>query len=451
MMVKNQYKFYGADDYKKIKTSLISATKVYQKEGFAWKNKQFSDALQILMIDSEFHTEIKKKAEALHFLLCKVLSVYSQCAETREFFMLNDQQMKLAEIDCGYEKGIRINRFDGIVAKESGEIKIIENNADCPAGILFTSRLMNLMERIQPLKEQLKKNKSKSLLQNTYAFCFEFLSIYQEFCDGIEKIPRIAILQLKGQENIESKEMVKVLSSLGIQSYIADPGELIYKNSVLCYKGKKIDFIWNKINSVYFDKIIDNFIMGNFIQACKDKAVCHVNSFASRYIIESKLCAAYLHSDLFKQHIGPEEKTLIREVIPWSQKLDLKNISYNGETTTAFSLGKKFKDQLVLKQAYDIRGDGVVIGRSTSKEEWNMLLEEALEKPYILQEFIEPSDAEVQLIDEDLPKRRMFSLDMFMFGGILQGFGSKASLEDKLNIFQGGSKVAVFSRNGVLA
>jgi len=35
------------------------------------------------------------------------------------------------------------------------------------------------------------------------------------------------------------------------------------------------------------------------------------------------------------------------------------------------------------------------------------------------------------------------SIDSFMFGGRLVGFGSKASLEDKVNLFKGGQKLAV--------
>jgi hypothetical protein len=35
------------------------------------------------------------------------------------------------------------------------------------------------------------------------------------------------------------------------------------------------------------------------------------------------------------------------------------------------------------------------------------------------------------------------SLDTFVFNGTAVGFGSKASLNDKVNVFQGGSKVSI--------
>ena len=117
---------------------------------------------------------------------------------------------------------------------------------------------------------------------------------------------------------------------------------------------------------------------------------------------------------------------------------------FNDKEYNLKDLAITYKDSFVLKIAYDIRGDGVTIGKSVTQDEWRDLIEKNWNKPFILQEFIEPPTTSI-FKSQDHSEQMKFSLDFFMFNGKFQGFGSKVSNSDKLNIFKGGSKLAIFS------
>ncbi|MNJ67189.1 hypothetical protein D3C77_633410 [compost metagenome] len=62
-----------------------------------------------------------------------------------------------------------------------------------------------------------------------------------------------------------------------------------------------------------------------------------------------------------------------------------------------------------------------------------------------MQELVIAPEIQVPSENRDVLTSKKFSADLFMFGGAFQGFGSKLSDELKVNVFQGGSKQAIFS------
>jgi hypothetical protein len=106
--------------------------------------------------------------------------------------------------------------------------------------------------------------------------------------------------------------------------------------------------------------------------------------------------------------------------------------------------------ELVLKVPFDIRGDGVTMGRSTPRGAWLERTAGAARDGGIVQRLVEPSRYPVVSVDladgqgDGVRAGAMrVSCDTFIFGGRFSGFGAKASLAEKVNVFQGGRKVSV--------
>lgn len=423
---------------------LLAKIKETTEGKVSYKNKDYDDSLDSLLIPYNFRVRIQIQVEKLSELLKRVIEVFSSCLEARAFFQLSSQQEELALIDPGYSNHIVINRFDGLIEKGTGDYKVIENNSDCPAGILYTSRLMNLVASVPEFQTELIGSQIISESPANPEFLAHFISTYEEFRNKKQSVGLACILQLEGQENCESFDMAKYMTRLGIRTIVADPRNMKFERNQLLYHGQAVDLVWNKINTTYFNEVLSDSRICDFLKAYEMGAFCHINSFAARYVTESKLVAAFMHSPIFQKHLSKSDIDFIKSTIPWSYKLEQGDVDFKGHTGEIISFARTFKDQLVLKRAYDIRGDGVVIGKSLSVQEWTAVIKKNIGQPFILQEYIRPSEKEIQLLSGDR-QHRYFSLDSFMHSGQFQGFGSKASLGDKLNIFQGGSKLAVFT------
>ena len=96
---------------------------------------------------------------------------------------------------------------------------------------------------------------------------------------------------------------------------------------------------------------------------------------------------------------------------------------------------------LVLKVPYDIRGDGVTVGRAVDAGAWSRRVAEVRRQDGVVQQYVEPT--EVPVVTDVLAMMNS-SLDWFVIDGRVVGLGSKASSGPLVNLFQGGTKLAVF-------
>ncbi|NDL01326.1 hypothetical protein [Photorhabdus bodei] len=99
-------------------------------------NKEFNLLPSVIFIDCELHHKYAALAEKYHQLLRKILVLYRERPEVRAYFGFSPLVESLCVLNPGYDNEITICRFDSYPT-ESG-FKILENNTDCPAGVLFT-------------------------------------------------------------------------------------------------------------------------------------------------------------------------------------------------------------------------------------------------------------------------------------------------------------------------
>lgn len=416
-------------------------------EGLRYANKPFPLFPRVTVLPAAWREEIARDAEAMLDVLEKVIRLYGEDEATRRYFMLDQRAQELVAIEPGYGRKIRINRFDTYLVPGEERFQILENNTDCPAGVIFTGRVYDVIRRIPSVQAYLQELPPlrDEPIHGTDAFVSILQDTYAEFRPGTP-LRRVAILQVRGKASPEVREMTQVFVDRGLQAVIADPRDLVYKDGRLFADGVELQLIWNKINTADFIPLLPELEAAqDFLEACRDQAVCHMNSFQARFITESKLCMAYLCDPQFAHHFTAQERQLIARHIPWARKLTDGQVEYRGEQVDLFTLAVEQREQLVLKTSYDIRGEGVVLGVQTDPKRWEELLKECWDRDYIVQERVPAPEVPVPAPDGVGFAWKKCSADLFMFGGRFQGFGSKLSDELKVNIFQGGSKQPILS------
>jgi hypothetical protein len=161
-------------------------------------------------------------------------------------------------------------------------------------------------------------------------------------------------------------------------------------------------------------------------------------------VAESKLTLAFVREQRFAGMFTADERELVDTLLPWARRVTKEALGFDGET----SLYEEVLDQqndYVLKEPYDIRGDGVVVGRAVSRIVWEQAVARGVDSPMVAQRYVAPTSYPVVRVDGEPRIVTMpASFDTFVFGGSVQGFGSKASLNPRLNVFQGGQKLAVY-------
>jgi hypothetical protein len=403
-----------------------------------FQNISYPLALPPLMVDGARLAEHRADVEAYVALLEKVVALYGSSAEVRRFFGLDAAAGELIAAEGHPARAIRVCRLDGYVEASTGRMQILENNADCPAGTLFTPRLNRMIRHL--------------LGGALPAPCLAMddgdpftATLLAGFAPG--QAIAAAVLQLRGRGNRESDEVAAVLRGAGHACAVVDPRELALSDDGLCARGQRLDLVWNKINTAAWVELLPEApgLVELLARTSGHPARPRlVNSFGARYVAEAKTSLALLHAEAHAARFTAEERALVARLVPWTARLDRDaEVAFEGERWPLAALVGARQADLVLKQRYDIRGDGVTIGRSTTAVAWRDAIEAAWGTGAVVQRHVAPTRYPVRLVGSAELAEHNVSLDSFVFDGALVGLGAKASVHDKVNLFQGGSKLAV--------
>jgi uncharacterized circularly permuted ATP-grasp superfamily protein len=397
-----------------------------------------------LLVSSSSWDQLRDQVCLYVTLLERVIRLYRDEEEVRAFFALNPVDESLAVLTTGLSREIIVCRLDCYVDAEGGGIRVLENNTDCPAGPLFTQRLNDLIDHglatlcpeVQLAVVRLPGDASDA-----------FLRILLGAAAAVGDVRTIGILQPDGESNLECLEMARSFGRAGINAAVVDPRRVERRADGLYYKDVRLDLAWNKINTVRWMQLIAESPswVKLWTRAILDGLVCHVNGFGARYIVENKICSAFFHVPRFQHLFTTDEQDLITALVPWSAKLEPEaTVVFEGERWKLRTLLETRQHDFVLKAPYDIRGAGVTIGKSVSRTTWLTAIEGIKSSGGIAQCYVRPAQA---LVVTNVEKGRVSSmpasLDFFVFSGDVALLGSKASNNDRLNVFQGGRKLAV--------
>jgi hypothetical protein len=408
-----------------------------------FQNLDYPLAHPPLLIDSAALPQITALTEAYVALLEKLIGLYRTTAEIRRFMDLGAAAEELIDAEGAVDRAITVCRLDGYVDRVSGQIRILENNADSPAGTLFTPRLNRLTRTL--IGEHFSAPPLLPMDDGDPFLDLLLSSVAPFRRDG--RPLRAAVLQMRGRANRESHEVAAALHALGQDCQVIDPRDMILTDDGLGTVEGPLDLVWNKINTAIWNELVTEApgIVDTFAQAARHAgAPVMLNAYGARHVAEAKTSLALLHTPRFAGFFTAAERSLIEALVPWTAKLERDAVvRYEGDDWPLEKLLIERQRDLVLKDRYDIRGDGVTIGRAESAERWRDKLAAAWNSGTSVQRHVEPAQYAVRLAGDDVSADLNVSLDSFVFGGRLVGLGAKASPHAKVNLFQGGSKLSV--------
>ncbi|MCP9943856.1 circularly permuted type 2 ATP-grasp protein [Streptomyces somaliensis] len=419
--------------------SLAAAVARVEAEVPVFRNKDYPLSPLPLLVEPTAAARTAERLEAYVELLEKVVRIHRHDEPVRRWYGLSDAAEALidAEAESGDPARIHVCRLDGYLEQGGERLRVLENNADAPAGTLFTPRvhaavaavLQSLGIRLPPHAERFRPAETALL---------DLLTAGLTDARRQQRTPCVAVLQPHGKENRESLEMITFFRAEGVEALVVDPRQIAVSGGHARVGRRRIDVCWNKVNTVLWEKMLDRDpeLLKLWLRVLRDTDLWHVNPFAARYVAESKLTLALLQEEEFAHHFDEAERRLVAGLLPRTRRLRAD------DDTLHRVLDEQHR--YVVKEPYDIRGDGVTVGRAVTRDAWSKAVAEGVARPAVVQGYVAPSaypvvrtGARPQIITMPI------SLDTYVLGGKAAFFGSKASLAARVNLFQGGQKLAV--------
>jgi hypothetical protein len=384
------------------------------QQGLLYGGRPLSIGFYPIILSHPQLTAIMEVVEALLGVMEKITRLFLHEPSVRRMFGFPREQVELIEVDPGYEPAIPCGRFDSFF--DGRHIRFTEFNTDGTAGMDGAEKITKLFMSLPSIQEFFSGCPPKTFDINQCVLQ-AILDCHRQFVGGKPPVsPRIAITDWKeARTSAEFVAFREFCHARGYEAVVADPREFSYDGTTLSHRGLKIDIIYRRVvSSEYVGRLEE---VGDMTRAFKDHAVCVVGSFRSD-VAFSKKAFAFLHQPEFSHLFSAEEHKLVERHIPWTQRFEDAECEYRGERTRLPDLARDNKDAFVLKPSNLYEGQGVWLGAKKTSEEWQELIDTALEEDYVLQELLSVPCLPVGIWQDGFEMQERFvHLGEYVFGG----------------------------------
>jgi len=375
-----------------------------------YKGKPIDFLYQPFFLSQKDIKNFEDLLDVLNGILNKVTLEYLRNKEFRKNFGFSDLLEKLILKDPGYNYNFPIGRFD-IFYHLNGNFQFCELNTDGSSAMTEVRELQNAFENAQFVKDLSLEGHLKGFeLFNSWVD--SLTSNYHEFSNSKE-MPNVAIVDWIDKEPpSEFIEFKKVFEKKGINTVIADPRELVYKNNKLYFKDFRIDCIYRRL--VTFEIIERADEIKDFINAYLNGDVCVVGSLRSQ-IPHNKKIFSILHNEKETSFLNEFERAFIEKHIPYTVEFDINN-------SDLIEKAKKNKDLFVLKPVDKYASYGVKIGKDFTQNEWDDFINN-LKDDYLLQELCSIPKIDMAMFknNEFVFEKNNYIIGLFVYNEKLNG------------------------------
>ena len=360
--------------------------------------------------------------------------------ELRAQLHLDPYEEELLYLDRGGVPPWTSSRLDTFFVQDEGILKIVEYNAETPAGIGYGEVLADVFAELEILHRFARKYHIRQI-RSLHSLSDALIEGYRKW-GGKRAKPQIAILDWGDVPTLNEHEITRVhLEKLGYKSRLADPRALDYRNGHL-YIGKfRIDMIYKR---VLYSELIKVMGMNNpVVRAMRDRNVYITNSISCK-MLSKKASLALLSDERYEQLYSPEEHIAIKRFIPWTRVVEQRKTIFHGQEIDLIDYISRHRELFTLKPNDDYGGAGVMLGWQSSADAWESKLELALEAPHVVQE-------KVHVVERDFPmwingqvdiSPRFVDADPYIFNGkTVDGVMTRLSPLALLNVTAGGGSV----------
>lgn len=324
---------------------------------------------------------------------------------------------------------IHILRID-ILLDPDGGFRILETNANCPGGFVFTGIFNRawrefLEERGYRMPPAL-EHETKGFMANW------FLSAIEE--DTGSRPDFVGLLREEGGNRYELDEFAKHVRWHGVECEEIDPREIEYdcNGSPPRARGRRLTHAYQKLGMQRFLRMRPE--LDGFVGSVRDRSLFVQNGQRGRWVGDDKLCLAIISNPRFAYLFDDGDLELLQPYLLWSRNarlLDAESLkAVRGE-----------REHYVLKRGLDTRGQGIVVGKSVDQQRWLEAVDRAVEEAWLVQEFHATTYVRG---DFDSLKAHRHDLALGAINGELTTLYMRSSSELRVNMARTGKLHPVF-------
>jgi hypothetical protein len=296
----------------------------------------------------------------------------------------------LAAIDPGYQVPEVAARLDSHV--HNGSLRVVQYNADSPSGAAYADNLAELFYDAPPVKEFRKKYQLTRVGGKKHLLG-ALLKAYKQW--GGHKKPNIAIVEFRtpfqtGAGHSEYELFRDYFRKEGYSVEIVSPEQLEYRNRVLRKGHFEINLVYRRISVQEFLLRFD--LSHPLVQAYRDRTVCVVNSFRAE-LAHKKAMFGLLTDETLTAKFPAAERKAIKDHVPWTRLVTQGKATRDGQTVELSEFILQNRDKLVLKPNDDYSDQHSFFGWEMDDSSWDRALKQAMRRPYVVQEKVDPARA----------------------------------------------------------
>ena len=392
--------------------------------------------LRPFFLASADEARVKVAAETLWRLGEKVAQAGAKDPKLLEALCLSDEEIRLAEIDPGYDVASTAGRADAFILPDS--LQFAEYNAESPAGPGYSQGLAELFDE-GPLMEQFKKDFTVRHYTPIPELLAALLESYRDW-GGRAKPPQVAIVDWREVPTWSEFELLRdAFTVAGVPTLIADPRDLVFDGRSLTASGTRIDLVYRRV--LINDIVARPDECRALVDAYRARVVAVANTFRCK-IAHKKAFFAVLTDERYSGLFTQAEREVIAAHVPWTRVV---------REPLADDLRRR-RPQLVLKPNDEYGGTGVTLGWETTESEWDAAIAQAIreqDRGWIAQERINvrreifpvcEGDAPGNIVERDM----LVDFAPYLFRGKLAGFLTRLSATGLANVTSGGGQVPAF-------
>lgn len=360
--------------------------------------------------------------------------------ELQDRLGLTEDERRLASVDPGYPELSVTSRLDSFLI--GGTLRFVEYNAETPAGIGYCDVMMNAFLET-PVMQAFQEDYPCQPLYTSDHLLRSLLGAYEAW--GGRERPVLAVVDYEGLPTRHEFEIFqRFFHSRGYDCVVADPRRLEYSGGRLSYGDKTINLVYRRLLTTEYLERMDE--CRPIWEAYRDRAICLVNSFRSKYL-HKKAIFALLTDPQFQDGMTPQQLYAIYTHVPWTRRVeDTRTTDPQGKPVELLAYLRKHRHDLIMKPNDEYGGKGIFVGWELEQGEWENAIETALQNWYLVQ-------TRVSVAREHFPVwgpkglewgEYVVDLDPFIFKGRVEGLMTRLSATALCNVTAGGGVVPTF-------
>ena len=378
---------------------------------------------------------VKHAAETLWQLGERVARHAAADAAMLEYLGLSDAEIRLAQIEPGYDIASTAARADAFLLPDS--LQFAEYNAESPAGPGYTQRLSELFDD-EPVMARFKEAFDVRYYTPIPELLDALVASYRDW-GGTEDPPRVAIVDWREVPTWSEFELLRdAFTSAGVPTIVADPRDVVFDGKVLWAEGEPIHLVYRRV--LINDIVARPDECRALVDAYAARAVCVANTLRCK-IPHKKSFFAVLTDERYADLFSASERAVITAHVPWTRL-----VHEDGANEI-----RRRRTQLVLKPNDEYGGTGVTLGWESDERSWDATIARALRdyattnRAWIVQERINVRRDVFPVCADGIVERDMLvDFAPYLFRGRLAGFLTRLSATGLANVTSGGGQVPAF-------